>query len=291
MFIDDIKNRYTYLNSMKNVVHEETLDRIENPTRVIRINQEIEPVLDKLMRERPTWRFKCDQRYFHGDGPFYATSFTIFDGDEALGTLRMEAHWRDSTTRYYFDNFRLTQARQRNGSNYTTKPDIAAKRIVKAFHLKTAKERSSDAFGEVRKAVQEVCANTSYPLRRAKTMIENDLLEYALRNWEAIKPHLPKAADIDMPVLIKADKESADLSTALHTQAGCSVRLEANDTYLVSRIESDGYSAETFTDATLPEYVRGVLGLLKLVEDKRYIPDVGLRINSKLYFVMDKKGD
>ena len=54
MFIDDMKNRYTYLNTMKNIVWEESLDRPHRPALSIILHPDLEPVFDKLMRDRPT---------------------------------------------------------------------------------------------------------------------------------------------------------------------------------------------------------------------------------------------
>ena len=292
MFMDDINNHYTYLNSLKNVVHEEPLARtpMPDPDRAILINRDIEPVLERLMKERPTWRFKSDQRLYSRN-PCYASSFEIFDGDEVLGRLWTETYWRDSTTRFHFDNFRLENQRQRRGVNYTTKPDMAAKRIIKAFHLKTPKERASEAYGQVREVVQGICNNSDWPFRKAKSMIDNDLIMYAVRNWEALQPHLPHATGIDLPTLAKAKEESNLLSTVFAAREGRTVRLEANGTYLVSRVLADSYDVQTFSDATLPNDVRGPLGLLKLVEDKVHVPHVGVRANANLYFVTDKRED
>jgi hypothetical protein len=290
MFIDDIKNRYTYLNTMKNVVHEDSRDYIPHPDRTIFIHSDLEPVLDLLMKERPTWRFKSEQRFYAGVGPFYTTIFTIFDGDEALGTLRTENHWHSGATRYYFDNFRLEQARQRSKANYTTKPNVAAKRIIKAFHLKTPQERAVEAHSQLRTMAQEIYNSADWPLRSARNKISGDLFMYAALNWETIQPHLPKAVGIDLTTLTKTLEAYIELNNAVSAHTGRTVRLEANDTYLISHPAQEGYIAETFTNATIPDDIRGALGLLKLVEDKTYIPDVGLRVSANLYFVIDKKG-
>lgn len=291
MFIDDIKNHYTYLNSMNNVVHEEPIEHTLGATRTIIIDQRIEPVLDKLMRERPTWRFKSIQHFYGHTGVHSASVFEIYDGDEHLGRLWVERHWRDSTTRYYFNNFRLERQRQRNSHSYTTKPDVAVKRIVKSFHLKTPSERASDAFNTVSTSVQRVVGDNNWSLRRAKSAIEKELFAYALEHWDEMKVHLTGDTTLDFPALVQADREAQDISEAFHGNDGVTVRIETNSSYLVSRRSDGGYVTETYNDSTLPEYLRGALGLLKLVDDGTAIPDVGLRAAANLYFVMDKKKD
>ena len=70
---------------------------------------------------------------------------------------------------------------------------------------------------------------------------------------------------------------------------GVNVQLEPNGTYATSRPVNTGYETHSYTDATLPDHIRGALGLLKLIEDKDSIDGVGARVHANLYYVMDKK--
>jgi hypothetical protein len=291
MFIDDIKNRYTYLNSMKNIVHEEALDRPEYPNREIIIHTALPAVLDRLMKERPTWRYKSIQPLYGSSAR--ANEFIIYDNDEELGKLWIETHWRDETIRYFFDNFRLKQTRQRHMPTFSTKPDVAAKRIVKAFHLKTPKERAADAFKETHPIINGIAADVSWPFRRAKSALEDKLFDYAARNWETIKHHLGvDTTNLDLPALAEAYDEGGRMNTAYANNEGVTVRIEANGAYLVSRKDANGaIDAVTHTDASLTDHLRGALGLLKLMDVKGYIDGVGVRVNTNLYFVMDKKAE
>jgi hypothetical protein len=291
MFIDDIKNRYTYLNTMKNIVHEEPLDRPEVAGRQIILHDALPTVLDRLMKERPTWRYKCT-KHLYGSNP-RVSELIIYDNDEELGKLWIENHWRDETLRYFFDNFRLKQTRQRHMPTFSTKPDVAAKRIVKAFHLKTPKERAADAFKETHPIINSIFADTSWPFRRAKGMLEEKLFDYAARNWETIKHHLGvDTANLDLPALAEAYYEGGRINVAYANNEGVTVRIEANGAYLVSRKDANGaVDAVTHTDASLSDHLRGALGLLKLMDIKGYIDGVGVRVNTNLYFVMDKKAE
>jgi hypothetical protein len=289
MFIDDMKNRYVYLNSMKNVVWEEPFERSTRPNISITISPDIEPLLDKLMRERPTWRYKCITYFYGGDGPFYASRFYIFDGDEQLGEVWAENHWRNKDIRFYFNNFRLDKVRSRSVS-YTSKPDIAAKRIIKAFHMKTASERAVDTLEEVRKVTGALHGDASWPVRKAKSAIEDELYTYAVKNWDAVRLMLSaEAQKIDLPSLIEAANDAYRMQGAAANGLGTNVRLEPNGTYSLSRYLGNGFETSSCTDDGLPEHIRGALGLLKLMSDKSSIPDVGLRVNSTTYFVMDKR--
>lgn len=287
MFIDDINNRYTYLNSLKNVVWEEPKDRVHHPDREVTLYPDMDTLISKLTKERPTWRYKSTQRAF-GDSPMRATRFTIYDGDEDLGEVWVEKHWKTEEPRYYFTNFRLERNRQR--TSYTTKPDVALKRIVKAFHMRTPKERAADAVSTVREVALHSLHEASWPVRRAKTVIEKALVEYAVNHWDEVQPMLgPDAKAIDLPGLVQAEYEARLIADALSNGLGICLRIEPNGTYSASRPVGDTYEVETYSEATLPEYIRGALGLLKLMEDKNSIEGVGLRVNRNLYFILDKK--
>ncbi len=293
MFTDTMKNRYAYLNTMKNIVWEEPLEKPERPHLTVILHPDLEPVFDKLMRERPTWRFKSKENMYAGaTTPITtnATRFTIYDGDEELGQLWRETHWRDQEVRYCFNNFRLHRERQRNSVSYTTKPDIAVKRIVKAFHMKTPSERAVDAQEAVRGIVGSIVQEAAWPVRKAKSLIEQEFYTYAVTHWDEVKHMLGDKADkIDLPSLAVAHNEAMAMMEAVSQGGGVNVQLEPNGTYSTSRPINTGYETHSYTDTTLPDHIRGALGLLKLIEDKTGIDGVGARVSATLYYVMDKK--
>lgn len=294
MFIDDMKNRYTYLNSMKNIVWEEPLEKPERPNLTVTLHPDLEPIFDKLMRDRPTWRFKSTENVYGSPNGIAvtgnATRFKIYDGDEELGQLWRETHWRDQEVRYCFNNFRLHKERQRNSVSYTTKPDVAIKRIVKAFHMKTPSERAVDAQEAVRGAVGNIVQEAAWPVRKAKAVIEQEFIAYAATHWDEVKHMLGDKADkIDFPAMVQTHNEAMEMQEAVSQGGGVNVQLEPNGTYSTSRPVNTGYDTYSYTDATLPDHIRGALGLLKLVEDKTAIDGVGLRVSATLYYVMDKK--
>lgn len=292
MFIDDIKYRYTYLNTLKNAVWQEGIDKTPDLDRPIIIHAEVEPLLNRLSKERPTWRFKSDETFFTSPFIRSARNFTIYDGDEALGRLWLEFAYSDGTPRFYFDNFRLEKKRQKSAANYSTKPDVAVKRILKAFHLKTPKERATEAFSEVRKLMQTVHSDAHWPLRRVKNIIEGSIFNYVVKHWDTIKHELEgDAGKYDLPTMIQNNNDAEELIEAATDGGGVAIRVEANNTYLVCRPESGSFLTAVHTDDTLSDHLRTGMGLLKLMEDGTHIAGVGIRINRNLYFVMDKSGD
>lgn len=290
MFMNDISNQYTYLNAMKNVVHEETIGGTTVPERRIIINSALAPVLDKLTSVRPTWRFKSTEDFSgvrFGVGLCVASVFDIYDGDESLGSLWVDRHWQTGDNRFYFNNFRLKNLKKR--ISYTTKPAEAVKRIVKAFHLKTPSERASDAFAAISRVLSDATVRPAMALQQAKTSIQRAMFDYACHHWDEVKTYPAIDPAIDLPALVQADKTVQQMSSDFRSGRGVTVCVEANGSYLVSRRSDAGYVAEVFKDSTLSDHLRGALGLLKMMDDASHIPDVGVRTTAKLFFVLDKK--
>jgi hypothetical protein len=283
MFIDQVKCDYEYLNTLKNIVWEGDKDAMRKPRAGVIVHEEIQPVLDILMRERPLWRFKSRQTW-PVDGVWRVTRFSIFDGDEELGVLYYEPHWRDHSSQYVFDNFRLTKERSSSRKPFSSKPDIAAKRILKAFHLKTPKERAAEAHTATRTVVADAVNEAEWAVRRLKAQMEKELFRYALDNWGILKVALGSEFEkADFPALMQAYTDAHNL----HTMQNCVVRVEANDTYLISRHHNDSYQAEVHTNATLPDKLRGPLGLLKMLEEKQMVAGLGLRVNHNTFLILD----
>ena len=46
---------------------------------------------------------------------------------------------------------------------------------------------------------------------------------------------------------------------------------------------------KTYNDSDLPDHMRLKLGMLKLIEDKQYVTDVGFRANSDVFAVLNEE--
>lgn len=292
MYIDDIKNNYIYLNSMKNIVWERSNERgALKENAVITVEPEIEDIIYKLLKERPTWRFKSTEVVMPACEHIRLDAFEIYDGDEMLGTVSTERHWRDQTLRYYFTNSRIQKQRQRSGRSYTSKPEVAIKQILKAFHLKTPKERAAEAFAMVRASMQEVVNATEWPMRKAKAALERDMIAYFIKHWEVVREEVDgDTAKIDLPALAVEAHEGRTLLDLFQTNKGVIVRLEANGTYMVCRPENGSFEVLALTDTMLPEHIRGGLGLLKMLNEGEFVAGVGVRSKANTYFIVDKEG-
>lgn len=282
-FIDDIKYDYAYLNSLKNLVHERPKNGPNN-SRDVTLHKDLYPLVDTLMKERPTWRYKSSEPIYQGSETYFVRQLFIYDGNEVLGKLWLDHHWNGGQARFYFTNHRLDKSSHR--TSFSSKPKVAAKRILKAFHMKTPTERAAEAQQRVQKSIQVNLGKTRWPYQRAKMAVEAPLLDYAIKHWDEIKDELgPDAIKSDYPTIAQSHAENAALEQMFNGCLGLTVLIEANDTYSLWKPASSAYEVTSCDDSTLPEYIRSALGLLKLVEDNTYVPEVGLRIASNLFYI------
>lgn len=282
-FIDDIKYDYAYLNSLKNLVHERPKNNPNN-SRDVALHKDLYPLVDTLMKERPTWRYKSSEPIYQGSETYFIRQLFIYDGNEVLGKLWLDHYWNGGQARFYFTNHRLNL--NSNRTSFSSKPKVAAKRILKAFHMKTPTERAAEAQQRVNKAVQVNLGKTRWPYQRAKMAVEAPLLDYAIKHWDEIKDELgPDAIKSDYPTIAQSHAENVALDQMFNGGMGLTVLIEANDTYSLTKSAGQTHHVVSYTDSALPEYVRSALGLLKLVEDNAYIPDVGLRVSNNLFYI------
>jgi hypothetical protein len=62
------------------------------------------------------------------------------------------------------------------------------------------------------------------------------------------------------------------------------------DVYNVGKNENGAMAVEVYDNTTLPSGIAMAVGMLKLVEPKQIIPDIGMRIADDSFYVMHPEG-
>ena len=295
MFKDDIKYNYLELDGHKNIVAEYPKDRNPPEDTMFKPHPVLLEVFDKLMRQRPTWQFKAElpHNYQVVTNPYVLKCFDVYDGNEHLGDT---AFWHDYTGKtdghITFDNHRLQAKRERGGASYSSKVDVAAKRILKAFHTKTRKERGKDAFEKVKGAVAQSINTSAFEFNRKYRPLQDHLTAFLMDNWVEASKYLESKGitpvDETVPDLYRTMKNFEAFRTSVQDATGVTVQAEGND-YLVTREYSDDRKVEVMTNATLPDGIKAGLGMLKLLEPGSSIADIGMRVDQHTFFVLYKE--
>jgi hypothetical protein len=289
MFKDTIQWSYIDLDGYKNVVAQ--FDKAREASisdRTFGVRPILLELFDKLMRERPTWRFKGDLPQGGIGKHTYVSQFEVFDGDAKLGYVKYGYSARGEDC-IKFDNHRLQATRERGGDNYSTKVDAAAKRILKMFHTKTRKERGGEAFNTAKKVISDLQHERVFAFRRKFQPVQDHLTAYLMDNWITASEYLKTkgvSTDGTTPELYHAQIAAVEVVRAVSGGVGVTVRSEGSD-YLVTREYANTRDVEVFANDTLSDHLKAGLGILKLIEPKSIIQGVGVRVDANTFFILD----
>jgi len=260
-----------------------------DPGRSARLSDDLRPLVDRLMKERPRWRFLAHHAY-GGGNPIIIKELHVYEEDEKLGAIGVERHWRDASLRYNYTSARGVAGRGR----YSSKLPVATKGILKMFFLRTPLERLSDAASKINGVTATTVGKVNNRVYTTRRMIEGAAYARALLDWPTMKAVLGDAvADIDLPSLAQEQADITVLSNAVSDGNGRIVRVNREDNYLVGRRAEENYAMVIHDDNTMPANLKGNLGILKMVEDGSAIPGVGVRVDAQTFFVLieEEAGD
>ena len=283
MFMDDIKNEYFYPMGGTSVVLE--LQKSWNSygkegTAVV--HPTMAKFIDALRVKRPTWRFKSTERVYDNEGQ-ELRNFDVYDGDEQLGRVWTERHWRTGETRYGLNNHRVEASRQRGHGSFSTKVGVATKKVLDSFGVKSLDELAVDAAKKITGVLNGLYSNTSFTYQSSKQKAMKALATYIEDNWGALKAHTTGCDHIDLRELREQHEAVAKAHNSL-TNDGCVTLFMHGDRMVMQRHDKPS-RVVTFNDLT--EKQRGSLGMLKLMEDKAFVAGVGMRVDSETFLLLD----
>ena len=301
MFKNVVVNEYYTTGNDQNVLVEiskENAERACNTYDVtlsdssFRAVPQLSEIIKLVRKKRPHWMFKSIIEYGYNlnglqhNGHKDIERVQVYDGDDHLGWIGWGAKngWGDRV--YLFDNFRLKGARSRGSSNYSSKVETAASRIIKTFHSKTPKELMDDASTTARGSVNHVSMNRDGKYHSAYRRLAHQVESYIVDNWQYVQPELGSVAEgMDLPELLEIAKRGRAMREAFNDGKGWTILAQSNGRY-ITRV--DGVIA-TYTDADLPDRLRMGLGLRKLMEEDEAIDGIGVRCSGNTFFIMHEE--
>lgn len=285
MFIDDIKCEYYYPMGNKAVVlekdkrlgnHPVTTEKYETATVDIRMVL----FIDALRAKRPTWKFKSTE-IVHVAGQKLNT-FNVFDGDEDLGRIWVENHWRDGKPRYYFNNPRRQRKQQRGNGGFSSKAEVAAKKLLEEFYSKTIDERAEAAKELVARFTSNIYSRANYEYLTRKSAALKHLEDYVIRHWDELRVHAGASSDVELDKLAAHTKELGSAVDAISQGKGVMLA-EEGDSFIYWRKDEQPRKVSL---NELSDTQRAKIGMLKLLTEDAVVPGIGAR-REKTFFVMD----
>lgn len=236
--------------------------------------------LNNLTLSKPNWRFKATD-YAAYTGYYVITEFKIIEDDEVLGRVSIEYKGRGEKIKVR--NKRIDDKRERGSGYFTDDPAKAELAIRKHFFCMAEDERLLQAAADARGVVKGENRDKAW----AKNRVRNSLLE---KSYDFAKKHMalyleeyPQLKPVHAEYLEARDQHRITYSVddALDKERAMVVVCDGTR-YLTQT----GREVKTFDESDLSFDMRRKIGLLKLVQDKQMISDVGCRIDSSTFVLL-----
>lgn len=245
--------------------------------------------LNHLTNKKPNWRFVAFNSTRNSDGALVATAFSILEDGEKLGSVSVEYRGRGGY-KVLVSNERIKESRQRSKGYYTEDPAKAALAIRKYFHPKSNVELVKKSVESAQSVLQSelygksgtIVRSKNQLLRNSEKFVEANMAQY-IATYPELSGEVSKHAEavtnfnVVEKICSQFDKGKALL-----------VVLNA-DRYLVSAGGSSGTDGEpviVLTNDELTFEMRRKLGLLKLVQPKQMISDIGCKVDDTTFIVL-----
>lgn len=257
------------------------------------VDNTIRDLVEALLRKRPHWHF-VNTSY---SGSLVGTSyvyrpFAIEDSGDRLGSINAERHWRTGEVWYELTNHRLAAKRERKGATRTKDFNKAVKLIEQHYYGPTLDERIHTALDNAARAVNEINSDARWAVDRAVRAIQPDLTMF-LTNKHEVREELisfaPECASElkSLPDLMRNRAATLDFVGEMNSGTSTTVLLLGDKLYLTDSANSK----EPYTFDTVPKHIAMAVGMLKLVDVKGFIPDIGVRVDHNVFYVMSQKED
>lgn len=260
-------------------------------------------LLTVLATKHPSWKFVFYNRGFSNTTKwlkddkgedvrykyFKLEHVAVFEGKEYLGSIR-KTYGRSSVDAYLIENERIDSTRER-GRGATTKDMKKAIRLIeKMFGAKT--------HDELLKEVREECANILYSVASDRKRKYDDVFsratkgmkKYFIENWQTLSGvALQYGADPTAVESLLDVRNESLLAGAMYkckqNESGYVVLIHGNDYVVQSKFDGEETQTRIYSQADVPEDIKRGVGMLKLVDVKFYIQNVGVRIADNAFFI------
>jgi hypothetical protein len=249
-----------------------------------RVESFMRPLIDELARKRPTWTFVSTNHSTNSDGDiyYYYTKFSVRVGDEEIGWIDKDRSWRDGSQYYEYDCRALRKARERGHCNRTKDLKKAAKVITGSFCELSYGEHMVATQSAIRSTAHRIMSGRKYDYGQSETKARSSIMAFLRANWDAF---LTTVSDPELAMLLDKydtarDAEAVATNIAKH---GAYVKL-MDGKYVVNRVGGD--DVHVYTSDNLPDDLRGPIGALKMVNDNTLIPEIGVRSEDGILYVI-----
>jgi hypothetical protein len=254
------------------------------------VDKLIDPVIQRLATLNPLWRFVATESVYYGDNQSRATAFSVVEHGEELGVIERYYHGREYVI--HVCNERIGKERVRRGGYKTSDADKAILKAKKMFY----KRKPSESLENAVKLAHDVIHTQERRKKNEKYNHEVVVRDAAVKfilgtGFNLFLNHIETWAEIDRNRITKASTEMERISTEMLTIEKVRHHFEHRTAAVVVKdggkyLVKVGDDVQLYDDNSLPETMRGRLGMLKLVEAEYFIENVGCRVNDEVFVVL-----
>ena len=262
-------------------------------THKVFVHRVIDPVIQRLATLNPLWRFVAtDWGYGYGEGEakLALISFSVLEHGEEVGKISRERKGNNDVI--HIANDRIAKTRERSRGYSTVDADKAVLKAKKMFFKLKPNERIEKAMENAEK----VMSHQKRLKDREKYNAENTVREAAVKyimgtGFPLFLEHMQTYTEPDRSRIEKAMSENERLTDEMMTIEKAKAEFEAGKTALVIKdggkyLVKIGDKVDLFDDNTLPDWMRGKLGMLKLVQAEQFVSDTGCRVNDETFVLI-----
>jgi hypothetical protein len=257
------------------------------------VDKLIDPVVQRLAVLNPLWRFVVESvTYDNSTEPqsLKVTDFKVMEAGEELGTISREYHGSNYVIQ--ISNERIGKDRVRRGGYKTTDADKAILKAKKMFFKLKPSERIDKAMKDASGVIHQQARRKDREKYDHANTIQTAAHKFIMgTGFSLFLEHIKTMAESEQIKIYKAQAEYERIGEEMLTIDKVKSQFENGKTALVIKDDGKylvkiGDAIQLYDNNTLPEDMRGKLGMLKLVEAEAFVSNVGCRINDEVFVLV-----
>lgn len=255
----------------------------------------LKPFILEAATKFPAWTFVGVRAYADDRlKTVYFRTVKVFQNREELGAILYTMN-RNNDVVIWLENDRIEKKRER-GSGMKTKDTKKALRAMQTFFgSKTIYERLIDASDECASSMYYTQSHARNDFVRGYDDLTLHLKDYIFENLEKYKGiALHRGASPQAIDQLMNDFENYNVMESVwepaQKQSGVFVIPHGNDYAVLTPARGTNTEAtmQILREDDVSDWMRLGLGMLKLVEPKQFVRDIGYKINDGSFFLLDK---